>query len=241
MQPNWLRPRPGPSSAHVRPFGNDGDSCHCSYYINYLTKAMQLEDPRGGGRNYKQLQNERCSTESIALQVSRIEAMQLDLIGKLTECVSLAAFTAQFTSQFPLPRGASEQQFDGRARFPGAGETAACTAQSVDQPTAVGLVTWTIGKLQQPCTLAWFHPPLSLALPHRKCPRRCLSSAPVWPRTCRVAPPFRRPRSRSKSIRMLWLPRYRTCSPLPMRITYVCCSNGKQESLEADTSARYFR
>ncbi|XP_001996787.2 uncharacterized protein LOC6570559 isoform X1 [Drosophila grimshawi] len=37
------------------------------YYINYLTKAMQLEDPRGG-RNYKQLQNERCSTESIALQ-----------------------------------------------------------------------------------------------------------------------------------------------------------------------------
>lgn len=32
---------------------------------------MQLEDPRGGGRNYKQLQNERCSTESIALQVSR--------------------------------------------------------------------------------------------------------------------------------------------------------------------------
>lgn len=69
---------------------------------------MQLEDPRGGGRNYKQLQNERCSTESIALQVSRIEAMQLDLIGKLTECVSLAAFTAQFTSQLPLPRGASE-------------------------------------------------------------------------------------------------------------------------------------
>ncbi|KAH8415465.1 hypothetical protein KR222_000310 [Zaprionus bogoriensis] len=37
------------------------------YYINYLTKAMQLEDPRGG-RSYKQLQNERCSTESIALQ-----------------------------------------------------------------------------------------------------------------------------------------------------------------------------
>ncbi|XP_026848053.1 uncharacterized protein LOC6601162 isoform X1 [Drosophila persimilis] len=36
------------------------------YYINYLTKAMQLEDPRG--RSYKQLQNERCSTESIALQ-----------------------------------------------------------------------------------------------------------------------------------------------------------------------------
>ncbi|XP_030372228.1 uncharacterized protein LOC115622429 isoform X3 [Scaptodrosophila lebanonensis] len=35
------------------------------YYINYLTKAMQLEDPRG---RYKQLQNERCSTESIALQ-----------------------------------------------------------------------------------------------------------------------------------------------------------------------------
>lgn len=119
---------------------------------------MQLEDPRGGGRNYKQLQNERCSTESIALQVSRIEAMQLHLIGKLTECVSLAAFTAEFTPQFPLPRGASEQQFDGRARFPGAGETAACTAQSVDQPTAVGLVTWTIGKLQQPCTLAWFYP-----------------------------------------------------------------------------------
>ncbi|KAH8370619.1 hypothetical protein KR093_004345 [Drosophila rubida] len=37
------------------------------YYINYLTKAMQLEDPRNG-RNYKQLHNERCSTESIALQ-----------------------------------------------------------------------------------------------------------------------------------------------------------------------------
>ncbi|XP_016975385.1 uncharacterized protein LOC108041846 isoform X4 [Drosophila rhopaloa] len=36
------------------------------YYINYLTKAMQLEDPRG--RSYRQLQNERCSTESIALQ-----------------------------------------------------------------------------------------------------------------------------------------------------------------------------
>ncbi|XP_046868031.1 uncharacterized protein LOC6639081 isoform X1 [Drosophila willistoni] len=36
------------------------------YYINYFTKAMQLEDPRQG--NYKQLQNERCSTESIALQ-----------------------------------------------------------------------------------------------------------------------------------------------------------------------------
>ncbi|XP_052845604.1 uncharacterized protein LOC128258167 isoform X2 [Drosophila gunungcola] len=37
------------------------------YYINYLTKAMQLEDPRG--RSYRQLQNERCSTESIALQL----------------------------------------------------------------------------------------------------------------------------------------------------------------------------
>ncbi|XP_017038073.1 uncharacterized protein [Drosophila kikkawai] len=37
------------------------------YYINYLTKAMQLEDPRG--RSYRQLQNERCSTESIALQM----------------------------------------------------------------------------------------------------------------------------------------------------------------------------
>ncbi|KMZ00950.1 uncharacterized protein LOC6738965 isoform X2 [Drosophila simulans] len=36
------------------------------YYINYLTKAMQLEDPRG--RSYRQLQNERCSTESIAMQ-----------------------------------------------------------------------------------------------------------------------------------------------------------------------------
>lgn len=31
---------------------------------------MQLEDPRAGRGNYKQLQNERCSTESIALQVS---------------------------------------------------------------------------------------------------------------------------------------------------------------------------
>ncbi|KRG06082.1 dual specificity protein kinase splA isoform X3 [Drosophila mojavensis] len=38
------------------------------YYINYLTKAMQLEDPRAGRSSYKQLQNERCSTESIALQ-----------------------------------------------------------------------------------------------------------------------------------------------------------------------------
>ncbi|XP_020715066.1 uncharacterized protein LOC101451396 isoform X3 [Ceratitis capitata] len=35
------------------------------YYINYFTKAMQLEDPRG---RYKQLQNERCSTESIPMQ-----------------------------------------------------------------------------------------------------------------------------------------------------------------------------
>lgn len=50
--------------------GNDVDSCRCSYYINYLTKAMQLEDPRAARANYKQLQNERCSTESIALQVS---------------------------------------------------------------------------------------------------------------------------------------------------------------------------
>nr|XP_036220575.1 uncharacterized protein LOC106627441 isoform X9 [Bactrocera oleae] len=39
--------------------------CLWSYYINYFTKAMQLEDPRG---RYKQLQNERCSTESIAMQ-----------------------------------------------------------------------------------------------------------------------------------------------------------------------------
>ncbi|XP_064540507.1 uncharacterized protein LOC135429918 isoform X4 [Drosophila montana] len=38
------------------------------YYINYLTKAMQLEDPRTGRNSYKQLQNERCSTESIPLQ-----------------------------------------------------------------------------------------------------------------------------------------------------------------------------
>ncbi|XP_017481295.1 PREDICTED: uncharacterized protein LOC108370479 [Rhagoletis zephyria] len=35
------------------------------YYINYFTKAMQLEDPRS---RYKQLQNERCSNESIAMQ-----------------------------------------------------------------------------------------------------------------------------------------------------------------------------
>ncbi|XP_067643073.1 uncharacterized protein [Eurosta solidaginis] len=35
------------------------------YYINYFTKAMQLEDPRA---RYKQLQNERCSNESIAMQ-----------------------------------------------------------------------------------------------------------------------------------------------------------------------------
>ncbi|XP_037933753.1 uncharacterized protein LOC119668350 [Teleopsis dalmanni] len=35
------------------------------YYINYFTKAMQLEDPR---IRYKQLQNERCSTESIPMQ-----------------------------------------------------------------------------------------------------------------------------------------------------------------------------
>ncbi|TMW39918.1 hypothetical protein DOY81_015002, partial [Sarcophaga bullata] len=35
------------------------------YYINYLTKAMQLEDPRGA--RYRPLQNERCSNESIAM------------------------------------------------------------------------------------------------------------------------------------------------------------------------------
>ncbi|XP_055909688.1 uncharacterized protein LOC129944349 isoform X3 [Eupeodes corollae] len=35
------------------------------YYINYFTKAMQLEDPR---IRYKQLQNEKCSTESIPMQ-----------------------------------------------------------------------------------------------------------------------------------------------------------------------------
>lgn len=38
-----------------------------SYYINYFTKAMQLEDPR---KRYKQLQNDKCSSESIAMQVS---------------------------------------------------------------------------------------------------------------------------------------------------------------------------
>lgn len=38
-----------------------------SYYINYLTKAMQLEDPR---IRYRQLQNEHASTESIPLQTS---------------------------------------------------------------------------------------------------------------------------------------------------------------------------
>jgi len=51
---------------------------HCSYYINYLTKAMQLEDPRGG-RNYKQLQNERCSTESIPLQVRQVASCTFHL------------------------------------------------------------------------------------------------------------------------------------------------------------------
>ncbi|KAJ6632623.1 hypothetical protein Bhyg_16657 [Pseudolycoriella hygida] len=35
------------------------------YYINYLTKAMQLEDPRV---RYRQLQNERASNESIPMQ-----------------------------------------------------------------------------------------------------------------------------------------------------------------------------
>ncbi|XP_037905518.1 uncharacterized protein LOC119648092 isoform X4 [Hermetia illucens] len=35
------------------------------YYINYFTKAMQLEDPR---KRYKQLQNDKCSSESIAMQ-----------------------------------------------------------------------------------------------------------------------------------------------------------------------------
>ncbi|XP_037040382.1 uncharacterized protein LOC119077316 isoform X2 [Bradysia coprophila] len=35
------------------------------YYINYLTKAMQLEDPR---IRYRQLQNERASNESIPMQ-----------------------------------------------------------------------------------------------------------------------------------------------------------------------------
>lgn len=38
-----------------------------SYYINYLTKAMQLEDPR---IRYRQLQNEHASTESIPFQTS---------------------------------------------------------------------------------------------------------------------------------------------------------------------------
>ncbi|XP_061392274.1 uncharacterized protein LOC133327750 [Musca vetustissima] len=33
------------------------------YYINYITKVMQLHDPR-----YRTLQNERCSSESIAMQ-----------------------------------------------------------------------------------------------------------------------------------------------------------------------------
>ncbi|XP_031631281.1 uncharacterized protein LOC116345757 isoform X5 [Contarinia nasturtii] len=37
------------------------------YYINYLTKAMQLEDPR---IRYRQLQNEHASTESIPMQTS---------------------------------------------------------------------------------------------------------------------------------------------------------------------------
>lgn len=40
---------------------------HLSYYINYLTKAMQLEDPRV---RYRQLQNEHASTESIPTQTS---------------------------------------------------------------------------------------------------------------------------------------------------------------------------
>uniref|UniRef100_A0A1A9VE69 WW domain-containing protein n=1 Tax=Glossina austeni TaxID=7395 RepID=A0A1A9VE69_GLOAU len=35
------------------------------YYINYFTKAIQLEDPRPP---YRQLPNERCSSESIAMQ-----------------------------------------------------------------------------------------------------------------------------------------------------------------------------
>lgn len=38
-----------------------------SYYINYLTKAMQLEDPR---IRYRQLQNEHASMESIPMQTS---------------------------------------------------------------------------------------------------------------------------------------------------------------------------
>lgn len=38
-----------------------------SYYINYLTKAMQLEDPR---IRYRQLQNEHASTESIPMHTS---------------------------------------------------------------------------------------------------------------------------------------------------------------------------
>jgi len=54
--------------AHL-PFGHPSYASYpSSYYINYLTKAMQLEDPRG--RSYRQLQDERCSTESIALQVT---------------------------------------------------------------------------------------------------------------------------------------------------------------------------
>ncbi|XP_058988028.1 uncharacterized protein LOC131807023 isoform X2 [Musca domestica] len=40
----------------------DQETGNC-YYINYITKAMQLHDPR-----YRLLQNERCSSESIAMQ-----------------------------------------------------------------------------------------------------------------------------------------------------------------------------
>lgn len=66
----------------------------CSYYINYLTKAMQLEDPR---IRYRQLQNEHTSMESIPMQtqvkytVSMIMiCLCIILIGSILLCLLLS-------------------------------------------------------------------------------------------------------------------------------------------------------
>ncbi|XP_030567590.1 uncharacterized protein LOC115767431 isoform X2 [Drosophila novamexicana] len=72
------------------------------YYINYLTKAMQLEDPRAGRNSYKQLQNERCSTESIPLQ-ERERGQQPALHNLSTSPLLSASSRAQLEMSSPLP------------------------------------------------------------------------------------------------------------------------------------------
>ncbi|XP_064540489.1 uncharacterized protein LOC135429918 isoform X2 [Drosophila montana] len=72
------------------------------YYINYLTKAMQLEDPRTGRNSYKQLQNERCSTESIPLQ-ERERGQQPALHNLSTSPLLSASSRAQLEMSSPLP------------------------------------------------------------------------------------------------------------------------------------------